>query len=111
MTDQVNHPSHYGGDTVYETIKVLEAWLTYDEFIGFCRGQAIAYLSRVGKKHRREGEMFDDTDLKKAIFYINYEIDFRQRALKGQVGENRSEIPKMGTRLIIDDPNQDPHAR
>ena len=24
--EQINHPVHYGGDTVYEVIKVIEAW-------------------------------------------------------------------------------------
>jgi hypothetical protein len=31
-SDDVNHPNHYGGDTTYEVIKVLRAWLTPDEF-------------------------------------------------------------------------------
>jgi hypothetical protein len=30
----VNHPQHYGGDAVNEVIKVLEVWLTPEEFIG-----------------------------------------------------------------------------
>lgn len=48
--ETVNHPQHYGGDTIYETVKVLEAWMTPDEFRGFCKGNAIKYLSRAGKK-------------------------------------------------------------
>lgn len=50
MSEQVNHPAHYGGDTTYETIKVLEAWLSPQEFIGFLKGNVIKYLSRAGKK-------------------------------------------------------------
>ena len=69
----VDHPAHYGGDTVYETIKVLEAWLTPEQFIGFCRGNAIKYLSRAGKK----GDCAED--LRKAGFYTDYERDFRGR--------------------------------
>lgn len=74
MADMDNHPKHYGGDTVYETIKVLEAWLTPEQFIGFCRGNAIKYQSRAGKK----GDVGED--LAKARFYTEYEADFRRRA-------------------------------
>lgn len=83
MSDAVNHPSHYGGDAIYETIKVLEAWLTPEQFIGFCRGNAIKYSSRAGKK----GDPAEDT--KKAAFYSNYEADFRERLANGHIGEER----------------------
>ena len=29
--EMVNHPSHYGGDTTYECIKVLKAWMSKEE--------------------------------------------------------------------------------
>lgn len=63
--EAVNHPAHYGGDTTYEVIKVLEAWLTHDEFIGFCKGNAIKYQAR----HRAKG---GNEDLKKAEWYGQY---------------------------------------
>lgn len=50
MTEAVNHPAHYGGDSTYETIKVLKAWLSPEEYTGFLRGNVIKYLSRAGKK-------------------------------------------------------------
>ena len=28
MKEEINHPKRYGGDTLYECIKVLKAWLT-----------------------------------------------------------------------------------
>lgn len=68
MAEQVNHPDHYGGDTVYETIKVLEEWMTPEQFTGFCRGNSIKYLSRAGKK----GDLL--IDLQKAQFYLDKEI-------------------------------------
>lgn len=43
--EEVNHPAHYGGDTVYEAIKVIEAW-----DLGFCLGNVIKYICRHGKK-------------------------------------------------------------
>ena len=48
--EMVNHPLHYGGDTTYECIKVLKAWMSKDEYKGFLRGNAIKYLCRTGKK-------------------------------------------------------------
>lgn len=65
MSDEkVNHPSHYGGDTTYEVIKVIEAWK-----LGFRLGSAIKYIGRSGKK---EDQILD---LQKAVWYINREID------------------------------------
>lgn len=64
MADQreaVNHPAHYGGDTVYEAIKVIEAW-----DLGFCLGNAIKYIARAGKKGDNALE-----DLKKARWYLD----------------------------------------
>lgn len=87
MTEQVNHPAHYGGDTIYETIKVLEEWLTPEQFIGFCRGNAIKYLSRAGKKDSITA------DLAKARFYEEYELDFHARLALGEVGEAR--VPEL----------------
>ena len=45
--EMVNHPNHYGGgDNPYEAIKVIEDW-----DLGFNLGNAIKYISRVGKKN------------------------------------------------------------
>lgn len=67
--EAIEHPQHYGGDTTYETIKVLRAWLTPEQFVGFCLGNTLKYLSRAGKK----GEATEDW--KKARFYLNYLIE------------------------------------
>lgn len=82
--EPVAHPAHYGGNSMYETIKVLEAWLTHDQFLGFLRGNAIKYLSRAGKKHG--AERVDDQQ--KAEFYIGYEIDYLKRMANGFSIEN-----------------------
>ena len=68
--EQVNHPNHYGGDTTYECIKVLKAWNSPAEFIGFCKDNAIKYLCRSGKK--------DETlqEYKKARWYIDELIKY-----------------------------------
>lgn len=68
-TEPVHHPSHYGGDSVHETIKCLKAWLTPDEFRGFCLGNAVKYLSRAGKKGDRA------SDFGKAAVYVQFLLE------------------------------------
>jgi hypothetical protein len=69
--EKVNHPKHYGGgNNPYEAIKVIEAW-----GLGFCLGNTVKYISRVGKK---DGEA-DIDDLKKALWYLNREIERREK--------------------------------
>lgn len=58
MSEQVNHPKHYGGaNNRYEAIKVIEAW-----GLDFCLGNTIKYISRAGKKETNK----TIEDLKKA---------------------------------------------
>lgn len=64
--ESVNHPAHYGGDTTYETIKVIQAW-----GLGFEIGTVVKHLSRAGKK---PGADYLE-DLEKAKFYLQAEID------------------------------------
>ena len=74
--EMVNHPGHYGGDTEYECIKVLEAWNTPEEFLGFCKDNAIKYLCRSGKK---------DTEIqewKKALWYTQKGIEYMGKHTK-----------------------------
>ena len=59
----INHPKHYGGDTTYEHIKVVEAW-----GLSYALGSATKYICRVGKK----GDALEN--LKKARFWIEREI-------------------------------------
>ena len=66
----IDHPQHYGGsENPYETIKVLEAWMTRDEMIGFCKGNALKYLSR----HREKGGL---SDLEKSAWYSRYMVEY-----------------------------------
>jgi hypothetical protein len=63
--DPVERPSHYtvGG---IEAIDYLRAKMTPEEFAGFCKGNALKYLSRAPYKH---GDSLED--LKKAQWYLN----------------------------------------
>jgi hypothetical protein len=62
MTDAIN-PDHYtfGG---IETIDYLEAKLSPEEFAGFCRGNVLKYVSRIGHKDA------DVIEIGKAIWYL-----------------------------------------
>lgn len=79
MSENVNHPKHYGGDTEYECIKVLKAWLTPEEFTGFCKGNVIKYLCRSGKKD----EVLQEAQ--KAEWYLNKMVE----VLKGDNNEQK----------------------
>lgn len=72
----VNHPSHYGGDTTYEAIKVIEAWE-----LNFNLGNTVKYISRHKKKQSAL------KDLKKARWYLDREI---------QKLENEQPEPDLG---------------
>lgn len=47
---EINHPKRYNADTPYECYKVLQAWMTKEQFQGYLRGNCLKYLCRVGKK-------------------------------------------------------------
>lgn len=67
MSEQVNHPQHYGGaDNTYEAIKVIEAW-----DLDFHLGNTVKYISRAGKK----GTDKELQDLKKALWYLQRKIE------------------------------------
>ena len=66
MSEQVDHPSHYGGkDNEYEAIKVIDAW-----DLGFSLGNTVKYISRAGKTDPTK----EIEDLKKALFYLEHHI-------------------------------------
>lgn len=60
----VNHPPHYKTGGI-EAIDYIEAKLSPEEFAGYCRGNALKYLSRAGHKGAA------DEDVRKAIWYLN----------------------------------------
>jgi Protein of unknwon function (DUF3310) len=72
--EKVNHPAHYGNgpDDPYEVIKVLEYWLTREEFIGALKFNVIKYQARARHKNGAE-------DYAKAAWYATYLADFMKR--------------------------------
>ena len=74
-TDPVNHPPHYTGHpSGVECIAITE-------HMGFCLGNAVKYIWRADLKNDAI------EDLKKARWYIDREIDLRER--RGMRDENR----------------------
>jgi hypothetical protein len=61
--DSVNHPSHYA-----ETVPGIEC-IDVTKHFNFCRGNAIKYIWRAGHKND------EIEDLKKAIKYLEFEIE------------------------------------
>ena len=61
--EMVNHPSHYNTGAV-EVIDAIEAW-----DLNFSLGNAVKYIARADHKGNRK------QDLRKALFYIQREID------------------------------------
>ena len=67
FSESVFHPKHYGGETsVYEAIKVIEAW-----DLGFNLGNVVKYIARLGKKDPNK----KSEDLNKALWYLKREIE------------------------------------
>lgn len=62
---KIAHPIHYGGDTTYEAIKVIEAWE-----LDFHLGNVVKYISRAGRK-----QICPVEDLKKARWYLDRHIE------------------------------------
>lgn len=62
--EKINSPDHYKKDREFEPIDVIIDWE-----LDFCLGNALKYISRSGRKDNAI------EDLKKAIWYINYEIE------------------------------------
>jgi len=60
----VTRPSHYCEGRSYEPIDVINDW-----DLNFNLGNVVKYISRAGRKN----DMLED--LKKASFYLNYEIN------------------------------------
>jgi Protein of unknwon function (DUF3310) len=67
--DPVTAPSYYRAGDVYETIRVLRAWLTPEQFEGMLIGNTLKYLSRAGKK----GDALEDC--RKARVYLSWYIE------------------------------------
>jgi hypothetical protein len=64
--DAVNHPAHYCG--AIETIDFIRDKLTPDQFVGYCLGNVMKYVSRYRDKGGKQ-------DLEKAEVYLGWAIE------------------------------------
>lgn len=78
FVQHIDHPEHYGGaNNPYEAIKVIDAWE-----LNFSLGNVVKYVCRHGKKAGITDEGL--RDLKKALWYLNHEINEREKARAGR---------------------------
>lgn len=78
MPDVINHPSHYANGKI-EPIDFIE-----DKGLNFNLGNVIKYVARAGRK-KSQGKSLESKaleDLKKAQFYIQREIETREKRLR-----------------------------
>lgn len=70
--DPVNHPEHYRSNGI-ECIDAIRAVLTPEQFEGYCRGNAMKYLWRAGKKVKpgQTAEEAREEDFAKARWYLD----------------------------------------
>ena len=75
--DPVNHPSHYTDGNI-EVITYIEDKGLIE---GFCKGNAIKYISRAGKKESAALQIDEKEiqDIKKARWYLDYLISYYER--------------------------------
>lgn len=75
--DPVNHPSHYTDGNI-EVITFIEDKGLIE---GFCKGNAIKYISRAGKKESAALQIDEKElqDIKKARWYLDYLIGYYER--------------------------------
>lgn len=64
--DMVNHPPHYKLSNGMESIDVIRAVLSPEEYKGWCKGNALKYQFRAGKKDPAK----ESEDYRKAEFYL-----------------------------------------
>lgn len=75
MTDMVNHPNHYVTGEI-EVIEYIRDKLNPEQFVGYCVGNVMKYVSRYDKK----GEPVED--LSKADVYLRWAIE-KQAEISG----------------------------
>lgn len=94
MNDNIKHPAHYT-DGGIETIDFIRAKLTPEEFAGYCKGNALKYISRAGKK----GDAAED--LAKAKVYLEWAVTAPAENKKPEPKpEPKPEQPKKKTKII-----------
>ena len=82
MPDKVNHPDHYQMKNGLEAIDIIDS---VTDVKAFCKGNAIKYICREEDKNGIE-------DLEKAVWYLQYLIDYKKKELKKAIDEATQKI-------------------
>lgn len=85
MNNNVEHPTHYN-QGLYEVIDVINDWK-----LNFNLGNAIKYIARADYKNNAI------EDLEKAIFYLKYEIKYRENLKENT--QDKEYCENCGTKL------------
>lgn len=67
--DNVTNPRHYNIGGI-ETIELMKSFLTYEEFVGYCKGNIIKYRER----HSYKGQATEDLEKAKVYYDILQDI-------------------------------------
>ena len=68
IKDPITRPAHYVEGRKYEPLEVMADWGLLDNYYLAC---ALKYIARYGRKDQSNPSL----DLKKAVFYLNQEIN------------------------------------
>lgn len=94
-TDNVNHPEHYNKGR-FEVIAVIEDW-----GLNFHLGNAVKYIARAPHK----GNML--SDLRKALWYLQREIDRRCKPETEPQAEHRRNVEEAWEHPMVEGPRAD----
>lgn len=95
MSDSINHPAHYNKGKI-EVIEFIE-----DQKMGYNIGNATKYLCRAGVKNPKKIV----EDLKKAIWYVNREIELLESKGEGKTPRRPNDMAKMPVIGTVETPN------
>lgn len=76
FSDNINHPKHYNAGNI-ESIEFIH---DQGQSEGFCKGNALKYISRAGRKAGSS----EIEDLKKAVWYLQYYIETLEAKKEGR---------------------------
>ena len=86
MSDNVNSPDHYTAGGI-ETIDIIKAKLTPEEFAGYCKGNVVKYVTRANLKGGLEDLKKADKYLRWAILAMNDEAEQDDEPLNNRIDE------------------------
>lgn len=84
--DNVNHPTHYNSGKI-EVVEAIEDWK-----LNFHRGNAVKYTARAGRKDPTK----EIEDLKKAVWYLNREIEVLESVKEERPAIKPNDMVKNG---------------